>query len=163
MYVLDEKYRDELRKPIGRVVKHVDEGDITHPLVTIGDAVSSWMLEHGIKPDIYIVDYMVERKKAEKKFDDDAKVLKVKNPAGLITPSLWNAIKSAYESRERIRIEVDGEEDLAALPAILMAPPNATIIYGLPSHGMVVVKVREKERKIVEEFLKKIKRDENGN
>ncbi len=162
IYILDEKYRNELRKPLGDVVKYVEEKDITHPLITVGDAVSSWMFEHGIKPDIYIVDYMVERKKAERKFNDDAKVLKVKNPAGVITQSLWDAIKKAYEGGERIRIEVEGEEDLAALPAILMAPANATIIYGLPSHGMVVVKAGEKERKIVGEFLKKIERDENG-
>ena len=59
----------------------------------------------------------------------------------------------------RIRIEVEGEEDLAALPAILMAPAGANVIYGLPSHGMVVVKVGEKEKEVVRKFIEKMERD----
>ena len=39
------------------------------------------------------------------------------------------------------RIDVDGEEDLATLPAILIAPEGASVVYGQPGEGMVLVQV----------------------
>jgi len=48
------------------------------------------------------------------------------------------------------------------LPAILMAPAGANVIYGLPSHGMVVVKVGEREKEVVKKFIEEMERDENG-
>ena len=58
---------------------------------------------------------------------------------------------------ETIRIEVLGEEDLSALPAIFLAPNrDVTIIYGLPDKGVVVVKTNEenknKAKKIIDEM-----------
>ena len=38
-------------------------------------------------------------------------------------------------------IDVDGEEDLATLPAILVAPKGASVVYGQPGEGMVLVQV----------------------
>jgi len=155
MYVIPEEKKEELRKPLGKVVKKIKREEIEGKLVSIGDMVTTLLKEEGIEPDIMVVDYKIERKKYEGKFDAE-KVIKVKNPAGMITRELWNAIATAYSLQKQTLIEVDGEEDLAALPAIYLAPSDTTVIYGLPSEGMVVVRVEEKERKRVEEFLKEI-------
>ena len=162
MYVLREEQREELRKPLGKVVKELKGEDVKGTIVSVGDAVTLWLKNHGIQPKISIIDYKIERKKHDMNMGKEEKVVKVKNPAGKITKQLWEAIKNAYESKEKIRIEVDGEEDLAALPAILMAPAGVKVIYGLPSHGMVVVKVGEKEKEVVKKFIENMKRDENG-
>jgi len=162
MYVLREEQREELRKPLGKVVKELKKEEIEGMIVTVGDAVTLWFKKHGIQPKISIIDHKIERKNHAEDMGEAEKIIKVKNPAGKITRQLWDAIKNAYKSDEKIRIEGDGEEDLAALPAILMAPAGANVIYGLPSHGMVVVKVGEKEKEVVREFLEKMKRDENG-
>ncbi len=159
MYLLKEEQREELRKPLGKVVKEIRKDELEGIIISVGDMVTKWLKEHEIKPDISIIDYKIERKKHEWKIEDDEKIIKVKNPPGMITEELWNAIKKAYEMKEKIRIEVDGEEDLAALPAILMAPIGANVIYGLPSHGMVVVKVGEKEKEVVRKFIEKMERD----
>jgi len=161
MYLLKDEQKDELRKPLGKVVKEIKKEELHGMVVSVGDAVTIWLEEHEIKPDVAIIDYKIERKKHSKKFENGT-VIKVRNPAGRITKQLWEAIKRAYEMKERIRIEVDGEEDLAALPAILMAPMGANVIYGLPSHGMVVVKVGEKEKEVVRKFIEKMERGENG-
>ena len=156
MYSLPEKKRDELRKPIGEVVKKIEKGEIKGRIVCVGDMVTITLKREGIEPDIAIVDYMIERKKYKgNKFQAD-KIIKVRNPAGKITRELWNAIATAYAGNKKTLIEVEGEEDLAALPAIYLAPENTTVIYGLPSKGMVMVKVGEKERRKVEDFLKEM-------
>jgi len=46
-----------------------------------------------------------------------------------------------------------GEEDLAALLAIAMAPISSVIIYGLPDKGAVVVRVTRTRRKKYNYYL----------
>ncbi len=156
MYLIPERKKEELRKPIGKVVKKIEKEEIKGRIVCIGDMVTLTLKKEGIEPDIAVVDYMIGRKEYKGNKFQAGKIIKVRNPAGKITRELWNAIATAYAENKKTLIEVEGEEDLAALPAIYLAPENTTVIYGLPSKGMVIVKVREKERKKVENFLKKM-------
>jgi len=82
----------------------------------------------------------------------------VKNPAATITDDLWNVIKLAFEDLEKnsLRIEVEGEEDLASLAAIYMAPGDVTIIYGLPDKGVLVVKANKENKNKVKKILDKM-------
>ena len=86
------------------------------------------------------------------------KSVRIKNPPAHISYNLWNTVKNAFSNLEKnsLRIEVDGEEDLAALPAILFAPRDVTIIYGLPNKGVVVVKSTIKNKRKVREVLDKM-------
>jgi len=156
MYVVPENRKEELRKPLGRVIKDIDTQDIQGKLVCVGDMVTLTMRKKGIMPDIAIVDYKIERKEYKGEPFHAEEIIKVRNPPGVITRELWNAIATSYAKNKKMLIEVEGEEDLAALPAIYLAPDNTTVIYGLPSIGMVMVKVGEKERKRVDKFLKEI-------
>jgi len=159
MYVLREEDREELKKPLGKVVRSIGREEIKGIVVSVGDAVTLWLKNHGIYPRICIIDYRIERKYHNQKIDGEEEIIKVKNPPGMITEDLWNAVEKAYKMKKSVRIEIDGEEDLAALPAILMAPAGANVIYGLPSHGMVVVNVGEKEKETVKRFIEKMRRD----
>ena len=51
------------------------------------------------------------------------------------------------------RIEVDGEEDLAVMPAIIHLASGATVIYGLPNRGATLVKVGDESKRVAREFL----------
>ena len=64
----------------------------------------------------------------------------------------------AYENLEigSLRIEIEGEEDLASLAAIYLAPSDVTIIYGLPDKGALVVKPTRENKKFVKEILDKM-------
>ncbi len=150
MYKIPDNKKDELRKPIGKLVKEIDS--IEGKIVSIGDAVTTYLIKKDIKPDIAVVDYKIQRKKYNGKYYAE-KVIKVKNPPGCISRQLWNAIATAYAENKKTLIEVDGEEDLAALPAIYLAPENTTVIYGLRNKGMVVVEVGKEERRMVKKFL----------
>jgi len=156
IYVIPDKKREELRKPLGKVIRDVEEEEIKGRIVCVGDMVTMMLHEKGIMPDMAIVDYKIERKEYKGKPFHAEEVIRVRNPPGVITKELWNAIATGYAKEKKILIEVEGEEDLAALPAIYLAPDDTTVIYGLPSVGMVVVRVGEKERKTVDRFLKEI-------
>jgi uncharacterized protein (UPF0218 family) len=81
--------------------------------------------------------------------------LHVRNPVGTITDDLWEAIVSVYKRLKSgpYCIEVDGEEDLASLAAIYLAPGGVTVIYGLPNKGVVVVKATRSHKQKVKEVL----------
>jgi hypothetical protein len=162
MLILPQHLREKLREPLGKVV---DEEGLLKELkgkdgiVSIGDLVTFTLLKNGISPIISIVDYSIERKESptfiKERIEAFGKKVKVKNPRSSITRELWDAIDLAYKRREGGPhcIEIEGEEDLAALAAIFLAPSDATIIYGLPNKGIVVVKLDSKCRSKVKEIL----------
>jgi len=64
--------------------------------------------------------------------------------------SLFSKIARAFtrirQRGEKEVICVSGQEDLAVLPAILLAPMGSFVIYGQPGQGFVVVEVLEKTK-----------------
>ena len=92
---------------------------------------------------------------------------KVKNNPGTINlqaaEAVKKAIKNYLKTEKMVRqahykqtIVVAGEEDLLALPAILLAPLGAIVLYGQWDRGAILVKVNEEKKKevlgIVEKF-----------
>ncbi|RLF28209.1 MAG: DUF359 domain-containing protein [Thermoplasmata archaeon] len=168
MHKLPSQIRRKLREPIGKLI--TDEKKLIKLLkkekhvVSIGDLVTYTLLKNNINPVICIVDYIIKRKKYSSTNMKEAiqqfkgKHIKIRNPPGFITDELWKAIESAYKELDKnhICIEVEGEEDLAALPAILLAPKDVTIIYGLPNKGVLVVKATSEHKKKVKEVLDKM-------
>jgi GTP-dependent dephospho-CoA kinase len=166
-YSLPPSLRDELRKPFGMLLtgKEFNQQVLSFKnIISIGDYLSCSLLEKGIFPQIMIIDYQTKRKSinAEQKHllnTGKYKIIQVENPAGVITHSLWDTIQSACESfssDQFIQIQVDGEEDLAALPAILYAPANVTIIYGMPDKGVVVAQSTDYLKQKVSNILTKM-------
>ena len=166
MRVLPENLRKILNEPIGQLLNEKRLIELLRNeknIVSIGDQVTYTLLNHEIAPIFCIVDYKTRRgpcpaevKELIKSFGN--KTFTVKNPAGCISDELWNVIKFAFENLKigKIRIEVEGEEDLASLAAIYLAPPDVTIIYGLPNKGVLVVKPTEDIKKKVKEILDKM-------
>ena len=160
---LPERLRDKLKEPIGQLVDNENLLSVLKNdryIVTIGDYVTFTLLIHRIYPIFCIVDFKIKREKCpvhiKKTLQSFGKKhVIVKNPPGVISDDLWNAIDSAYQNfkNDSICIEVEGEEDLAALPAIYLAPPDVTIIYGLPNRGVVVVKATEENKHKVKQIL----------
>ena len=124
----------------------------------MGDYITEYLFNHNIKPDLFIIDDRIMRKQIPPIKADADIVVKVKNPPGTITDQAWSAIEKASNSRRRTKIQVDGEEDLLALVAILTVPLNSIVLYGQPLQGVVVVRVtaeiRERVERIVEAMTK---------
>ena len=158
-YVLPDDDRDMLRQPIGDILQEKDlTGAPSRPLISVGDMVTATLQRRGIKPDLSVVDYQVERSPCDEAIKQAVQhagetVYHVCNPAGTITEELWNALEAALSSEKTIRIEVDGEEDLAALAAIVLAPEGTTVLYGLPSKGIAQVTVTSESKEKVKHVL----------
>ena len=73
-------------------------------------------------------------------------------------PDAWHAVSEAFKSKERVRIEVRGEEDLLALVCIALAPASAAVLYGMPSQGVVVVRADEAAKSRVHDVLRRMER-----
>ena len=162
-WVLKDELREELKKPLEKVISEdalAEELKAAKKIVSIGDVCSITLFDKGLIPDIAIVDFKSSRIEREELKDKIKKigerVVRVKNPAGTITGELWNAIVESYKSKKKVRIEVLGEEDLAALACIALAPKDTVVIYGIPNTGIAVVHVDDKAKSIVEDVLRKM-------
>jgi len=161
--VLPEAMRAELARPIGRLVKG---GEVVaavkgaRPLVSVGDYTTADLVERGILPQIAVVDFKTNRIE-EPRWHTKLKgvgdwVIVIDNPAGTIRKEVWPVISEAFKSRERVRLEVRGEEDLLALVCIALAPEGAVVAYGQPGEGAVVVRVDRQARAKVNDILRRM-------
>lgn len=153
--ILPRHLRDALKDPLGPVVQ-TDELIQTlrgkSPILSVGDIVTRTLNSLGITPLLAIVDGSTRRGPVDHPVDPlrhGEKVIKVNNPAGVITPGLWLAISEAVMGEIPVVIVVDGEEDLATLPCVLEAPDGAAVLYGDPGKGVVVTLVTDDVRRRV--------------
>jgi uncharacterized protein (UPF0218 family) len=143
-----ESKREFFKAPLGKDLSEseLSKLDAKHKLITVGDVVSLTVRKHGLAPDIAIYDGMTERRE----MTDFANLVKsrgwketvVKNEAGTITAALFEAVENALTGHEEL-IRVEGEEDLAVIPCILLSPEGTNIIYGWPGKGMMLITTDE--------------------
>jgi len=166
MRVLPENIRDFLKEPLGRLANEKELLKLLKKekyIVSIGDQVTYTILKNHIEPVFCVVDFKTHRGECPQEIVEviksfGKKSVVVKNAPGTISDDLWRLIELAYENLETdsLRIEIDGEEDLASLAAIYLAPKDVTIIYGLPDKGVLVVKPTHENKEKVKEILDKM-------
>lgn len=130
-----------------KYLKGLIEKENPSTIISVGDIVSDQMIKAGISLNILIVDNKTMRKEIQPIEVEVARTFYAKNPAGTITSEAWNRIKQAIGQEGRVKVMIDGEEDLLTVAAVLSAPENALVVYGQPYAGIVVVKVTEEVRK----------------
>jgi len=163
MRILPEKLRDLLKTPVGKLVNEKELLELIKDekyIISIGDLVTHTLLKHDIEPSICVIDFKTRRGECSTEVIDLLKSfgkrsIVVRNPSGVLSDDLWRVIKLAIDNLNigSLRIEVEGEEDLASLPAIYFAPSDAIIIYGLPNKGVLVVKPTKEMKQKVKEVL----------
>ncbi len=173
---LTPKIRERLKEPQGDLIK----GEIPLPykeaseridndslIITVGDITSENALDVGIDVDLLILDYKTKREPYDTDLPNSDMQMRVKNPAGYISDDMINKIKKAIDLIEvdgqRIRLRVDGEEDLAVIPSAIHAPYGSLILYGQPDEGLVVVEVDDSCKDFVNDVFNSMKEvDEDG-
>lgn len=160
---LPESAREDMREPLGPVIP---ESDLvlhvrkTDTIVTVGDMVTLTLVGAGYPVALAVFDYKTLREEAldfrERLAGLPGDRLRALNPPATVTRELWDALEAAYlgvKSGGRVLLEVEGEEDMAAIPAILLAPDGAKVLYGMPGRGIVVVRVDKRSRGMAKRLL----------
>jgi uncharacterized protein (UPF0218 family) len=157
--------RDALREPLGPVRTDVAAAlaDAGTPLVTVGDIVTQRAEAAGGVPQVAVIDGRTQRGAVEPEVSeaigDGRRTIAAVNPAGTLSASLARSLTQALEGEPAV-VTVDGEEDLATLPAILAAPDGASVWYGQPGEGMVDVTVDDATRERARELLERMDGDQ---
>ena len=157
---LDENLRSEFKRPLGKLYSRFEDAinDIKMAkfLISVGDATTKNLVENELYPNISIIDNLIQRKNHDHEIIYTENILRAKNPPGTITDELWETIEIAINNSihgKNQLIIVDGEEDLAVLPCILIAPDESVVLYGQPNEGLVFVDVNSVKNK-ADELIK---------
>lgn len=151
--------REKLREPYGDIFKDIRKAAESMKgtdIIAVGDFVSFSLYSIGVIPRIFVVDGKVRRKPFRKKIPLDYDTVKSKNDPGFISKNLWMSVQKALGMKNPAKIQVDGEEDMAALPIILMAKKGSSVIYGLHDKGACVIRIDDDSRKAARNLLRKI-------
>lgn len=156
--ILPDSLRDELKAPLGILLKDTSKENISKYLapnsylITVGDATTEKLLGFGLVPSLQIVDGYEKRGKRIPP-QSNATKLHCDNPAAQITQQSIDAIKHAFSSKPPIQILVNGEEDLLVIPACIYAPENSVVMYGQPNEGLVIVPITQEIRNKTQSLL----------
>ncbi len=155
------------KRPYGKVFASVKEFSYSKLkstscglMISVGDMASYTLTGAGIKLDIIIVDNKINRKPSKQKINFQGKTLKVINVPGTISSNLWCTIRKAIKIGNKVKVSVIGEEDLAVLPAVIMAPLGSLVLYGQPKvnarEGLVAICVDLNKKKDAISLLKQM-------
>lgn len=181
--------REELKAPLGPVFTDADAllAGAHEPIVAVGDVVTYHLLGANYRPAVAVLDGRTKRGRIDPEIGDalgvpDAsaaaepdepdgssaaraddqwfdEVVQVQNPAATLTSDLLGALTAAIAGDGSTVVVVDGEEDLAVLPAVLAVPDGGAVVYGQPDEGMVLVVADADSRGRVREILTRMDGD----
>ena len=164
MTLTGESKDNPLKRPFGTLVveKEINKSkimlmlDSATKIITVGDATTERIVSFGITPDIAVIDGVERRSLRDRSINYRAKEIFCTNPAGMISEEAIEVLQKALEASTPIRIKVQGEEDLLALPLFAMAPKGSVVLYGQPLEGMVLVNINEEKQSQAKELMNKI-------
>jgi len=166
-YVLPDSMRPILGRPLGElVVGQVDLGPLLSSvvakerptkLILVGDSVSRQTTQAGIMADVMIVDRLEKRGKAVDFAYGNVRVIKARNRPGRIELGAALAVERAIRGEAGF-VEIDGEEDLLAIIAVIAAPLGSLVVYGQPNEGVVLVRVSAESKVSAEGLLGRMDR-----
>lgn len=174
-YVMPERLRARLRQPLGdiyygslgqeemvvnEIIKTIKKTNA--PMVfAIGDIVTESLNVHGFTPSLSVIDRRSRREALMNQSTGKARYKKSKvyrNAAGTIEGEVIRRLKQLRNKYLSLKIPlqlvIDGEEDLIALPAIMLAPLQSFVLYGQYNLGVISVLVTEEVKKKVWSLLK---------
>lgn len=157
-YILPSRLRKRLKKPFGVSIlgkrkevvekfQQILKKERFKKIITVGDYCSL-----TLPSDVKIFDGKIKRKKIKQVLPFS---LRCSNPRGTIQKGVWQIIKRAI--KENKNVFIDGEEDLLAIPTVLLARKKMAVVYGLPDKGICLIEVLTKTKKFFKQLLKKFK------
>lgn len=123
-------------------------------IYAVGDYTCKLLEENNIDPQLMVYDLTTER--GMKTYADRKDSIAVQSGQGEVSSKLIQTIEEFFRSKERMRIRVIGEEDLAVLPIIFYAPFNSLVVYGIPGIGTGSIIVNKQSKELTEKIFEKM-------
>ena len=146
---------------LGKLLRNIIEKRRPITLILVGDTVSRQASQAGIVADVMIIDNQEKRQKAVVYAHARKRVISAKNQAGRIEQGARLAVERAIRGEADL-VEIDGEEDLLAIIAVIAAPIGSLVVYGQPNEGIVLVNVSEQRKADAEKLLQQMDRVTDG-
>ena len=115
MVVISEEVKLKLKKPLGRLYSDYSflEKLKTKRIISIGDASTLALLDHGIQPGLAVFDFKIKRKKItavqkKKLLSSFTKITKYKNPKGTVSDHIRKNAKKLIERGGAVLIDGEG-------------------------------------------------------
>jgi uncharacterized protein (UPF0218 family) len=144
---LPDDLRGAFKDPMGPVYTDPERllADAGDPIVAVGDVVTYHLRVAGRDPDVAVIDGKTKREAVGEEIaavlDGGNHRIDVDNEPATLSAAMLDALVESLASGEPVVVHVTGEEDLATVPAIVAAPAGASVVYGQPDEGMVLVDV----------------------
>ncbi len=144
-FVLPFNARRDFSRPRGLVYR----GDLIkllekarEPLYCIGDVVSRYCAGTQKKHVVLVIDGKTRRRvEVHDVMYEGYTQIRVSNPPGTITLKSIQVICRLARNPGKWVINVDGEEDMLALPALACLQERGTVVYGVPGIGATIINV----------------------
>jgi uncharacterized protein (UPF0218 family) len=171
---LTSELRRELKAPLGLLIQGSSKQTMeklkkiigkTKPakIIAVGDRVSASILNSNIALNVAIVDSRIMRKPIVPLKFEAEKTFSVNNPAGTLTDEACQTIDEAVNLSSQVKVQVNGEEDLLTLAAVLSAPNGSLVVYGQPGKGIVVLSVSDELKRRFRDIVDRMEcRDSKG-
>lgn len=160
-YILPDESRPLISKPQGKIISEKDlelfDFSKYSKIILVGDIVTKTFIKHEFKFDLAVVDLKTKKRRLFKSLADLGlnqvnNLVTVKNKRGTITKTTTKAIRNTIiRNLSAAVIKVIGEEDLAVIPVVILAPLTSLVFYGQRDEGIVCIEVTEKTK---EKFTK---------
>ncbi|KAB1193117.1 DUF359 domain-containing protein [Haloferax sp. MBLA0076] len=172
MLTLPTALRAAFKEPFGPIYTEAEalladasSEEANAPLVAVGDVVTFYLRRAGRPPDVAVVDGKTKREAVGdeiRRAVETGRLVEVTNEPGTISRDLVAALVDALAAGEPTTLLVEGEEDLATLPAVLAAPLGSTVVYGQPDEGMVRLTVDEAAKTEMRDLLSQFDGDSDA-
>lgn len=128
-------------------------------VISVGDCTTDRLISFDIIPDILVIDGIERRTKRSHGLHSRiraAKELHCINPPGSISKEAILVLYQALAMQGPVKVIVNGEEDMLAVPVIAIADEKAVVLYGQPLEGMVVVNINPEMQAKAKNLMERI-------
>ncbi len=164
MAKLAPSQRAEFKKPLGALIPDaeitanavISHAGVDASYITVGDASTERASSLGLNVCMEVVDgHEMRSLRSAPKLRKNFTIIRCINPPGEITSDAESVICAAMCKipEIKVRILVDGEEDLLLLPVCAKAKDGFAVLYGQPNEGMVVVRANPTSRNKAKSML----------
>lgn len=153
---LTSEQRQQFQRPWGKLVQTPRENDGDSMICVVGDRCAQHFYEQHLRANLFIFDGTEQRKLQHLPFFTQLlPQVKLKNPAGCIQRSVVQTLQTWLTEDDWPKyLQIEGEEDLLAVAAVLLLPLGALVYYGQPGLGMVELEVSEAVKDQMHNILK---------